>query len=72
MDPLAKPAVAQEAGGKHSGGEASQGDRRRRISPTSRKATKNMGLDEVKSSDPTKNPLDKGPDIDNLLDGLDK
>jgi hypothetical protein len=35
------------------------------------KAAKALGLDEVKEADPTKNPLDKGPNIDNLLDGLD-
>ena len=32
-------------------------------------AVKVMGLDETKSADPKKNPLDK-PDIDKLLDGL--
>jgi hypothetical protein len=37
--------------------------------PDAEKATKVMGLDEVKASDPKKNPLDK-PEIDKLLDGL--
>ena len=32
-------------------------------------AAKVMGLEETKSADPNKNPLDK-PDIDKLLDGL--
>jgi hypothetical protein len=36
------------------------------------KAAKALGMDEVKEADPTKNPLDKGPNIDNLLDGIDK
>jgi hypothetical protein len=40
--------------------------------PDAAKAAKAMGIDEVKEADPTKNPLDKGPNIDNLLDGLDK
>jgi hypothetical protein len=39
--------------------------------PDAGKAAKVLGIDEVKESDPTKNPLDKGPDIDNLLDGVD-
>jgi hypothetical protein len=34
-------------------------------------AIKKLGLDEVKDADPGKNPLDKGPDIDNLLDSID-
>lgn len=33
-------------------------------------AAKAMGIDEAKSADPSQNPLDKGPDIDNLLDGV--
>ena len=33
-------------------------------------AAKAMGIDEAKSADPGTNPLDKGPDIDNLLDGV--
>ena len=33
-------------------------------------AAKAMGIDEAKSADPGSNPLDKGPDIDNLLDGV--
>lgn len=33
------------------------------------KASKAVGLDEAKSADPKKNPLDK-PEIDKLLDGL--
>lgn len=37
--------------------------------PNAEQATKVMGLEETKSADPTKNPLDK-PDIDKLLDGL--
>lgn len=41
-------------------------------SPDAATAAKALGIDEVKSSDPTKNPLDKGPNLDNLLDGLDK
>ena len=40
--------------------------------PDAAKAAKALGIDEIKDSDPTKNPLDKGPNIDNLLDGLDK
>jgi hypothetical protein len=40
--------------------------------PDASKAAKALGIDEVKNADPTKNPLDKGPNIDNLLDGLDK
>ena len=39
--------------------------------PDAAKAAKVMGLDETKAADPKKNPLDK-PNIDNLLDGLDK
>lgn len=37
--------------------------------PDAERAAKAMGLDETKSADPKKNPLDK-PDIDKLLDGL--
>ena len=37
--------------------------------PDAERASKVMGLDEAKSADPKKNPLDK-PDIDKLLDGL--
>ena len=37
--------------------------------PDAAKAAKVMGLDEAKSADPKKNPLDK-PDLDKLLDGL--
>lgn len=37
--------------------------------PDAERASKAMGLDEAKSADPKKNPLDK-PDIDKLLDGL--
>jgi hypothetical protein len=37
--------------------------------PDAEKASKVMGLDEAKSTDPKKNPLDK-PEIDKLLDGL--
>jgi hypothetical protein len=40
--------------------------------PDAAKAAKVLGMDEVKEADPTKNPLDKGLNIDNLLDGLDK
>ncbi len=38
-------------------------------SPDAEAAAKVMGLEETKSADPKKNPLDK-PDIDKLLDGL--
>lgn len=41
------------------------------VSPDAAKAAQALGIDEVKDSDPSKNPLDKGPNIDNLLDGLD-
>ena len=41
-------------------------------SPDASKAAKALGIDEVKEADPNKNPLDKGPNIDNLLDGVDK
>ena len=37
--------------------------------PDAEAAAKVMGLEEAKSADPKKNPLDK-PDIDKLLDGL--
>ena len=37
--------------------------------PNAEQAAKVMGLEETKSADPKKNPLDK-PDIDKLLDGL--
>ncbi len=30
-----------------------------------------MGLDEAKQADPKKNPLDS-PDLDKLLDGIDR
>ena len=36
------------------------------------RAAKALGIDEAKPADPTKNPLDKGPNLDKLLDGLDK
>jgi hypothetical protein len=35
------------------------------------RATKALGIDETKPSDPKKNPLDS-PNLDKLLDGLDK
>lgn len=37
--------------------------------PDVEKASKVMGLEETKTADPKKNPLDK-PDLDKLLDGL--
>jgi hypothetical protein len=39
--------------------------------PDAAKAVKAMGLDETKPADPKKNPLDS-PNLDKLLDGLDK
>jgi hypothetical protein len=38
--------------------------------PDAEAAAKALGIDETKSADPNKNPLDKGPDLDNLLDGV--
>ena len=40
-------------------------------SPDAGKAAEALGITDVKEADPTKNPLDKGPNIDNLLDGVD-
>jgi len=39
--------------------------------PDLKKGSEVMGLDEVKSADPSQNPLDS-PDLDKLLDGLDR
>ena len=39
--------------------------------PNVEQASKAMGLDEAKPADPTKNPLDS-PDLDKLLDGIDR
>jgi hypothetical protein len=40
------------------------------VVPDLKKGSEVMGLDEAKSADPSKNPLDS-PDLDKLLDGLD-
>ena len=54
---------AASTGNSPSAGTAASGVR------DAENAVKVMGLDETKSADPKKNPLDK-PDIDKLLDGL--
>ena len=54
------------------GGAAVATDAAKSDTPDAGNAAKALGIDEVKDADPATNPLDKGPDIDNLLDGLDK
>ena len=41
------------------------------VPPNIEKATKVLGLDETKAADPKTNPLDS-PNLDKLLDGLDR
>ena len=56
--PAAAPATAAAAAAGASG------------EPDAEAAAKAMGIDEAKSADPNQNPLDKGPNLDNLLDGV--
>lgn len=62
--PTATPAPAPAA----SGGESKPAE----SGTKEERAAKALGIDEAKPADPTKNPLDKGPNLDKLLDGLDK
>jgi hypothetical protein len=66
--PAATPAVAPSA---TPGANAKASDAKSN-QPDAARAAKSLGIDEVKSADANKNPLDKGPNLDNLLDGLDK
>lgn len=67
----AKPAAQSAAtGGNPSPAEGAAGTGTTTSGqPNAEQAAQVMGLEETKSADPTKNPLDK-PDIDKLLDGL--
>ena len=60
--PADQPATATPVAGMAAAGDAAQ--------PDAEAAAKAMGIDEAKVADPGKNPLDKGPEIDNLLDGV--
>ena len=65
-------APGNEAGPKSSDAAPAEAAAEKAQPTDSERAAKALGIDEVKDADPTKNPLDKGPNIDNLLDGLDK
>ena len=64
----AASAVATDSNPPPAGGNAGTGTGTSG-QPDAEQAVKAMGLEETKSADPQKNPLDK-PDIDKLLDGL--
>lgn len=69
--PVEKKAASEQAASPSKAAPATAAEEK--AEPTeSEKAAKVLGIDEVKNADPKKNPLDKGPNIDNLLDGLDK
>ena len=66
-----QPADAMPAQGESPGSMAeTSADTPASIEPDLKKGSEVMGLDESKSADPSKNPLDS-PDLDKLLDGLD-
>jgi hypothetical protein len=69
--PAAPPAAAGDAAAPAAG--APQADAKAASQtgqPDAEAAAKALGIDETKSADPNENPLDKGPDLDNLLDGV--
>ena len=64
-------ASAKESAGPTNAAATPTAEAAKSDTPDASKAAKVLGIDEVKESDPTKNPLDKGPNIDNLLDGVE-
>ncbi len=69
--PDAAPETSADAASANSESPSLPDNKAASSEPDLKKGSEVMGLDETKQADPKKNPLDS-PDLDKLLDGIDR
>ncbi len=70
-EPVAAPENTAAANAASNTSSSMPDDKPKPGEPDLKRGTQAMGLDEAKQADPKKNPLDS-PDLDKLLDGIDR